>query len=116
MKFFLGLKKVTKVIFYTVKEVCEAISFEMKERTLRSWISKIEERTAFRFTRKINMEFPHYVYGKPVPQLLLDEDEIRLLKKLYEERQNGASLLATIDRLFLLPEDYAQRYPEWQRG
>lgn len=100
--------------YYKISEVCTLLN--IKERTLRSWISKIEERTAFRFTRKINMANPHYVYGKPVPQLLLDEDEIRLLKKLYEQRQNGASLLETIDRLFLLPEDYAQRYPECQRG
>ncbi|MBP2098050.1 hypothetical protein [Enterococcus rivorum] len=102
--------------YFSIKEVCGLISVEMKERTLRSWITKIEERTAFRFTRKINMANPHYVYGKPLQQLLLDEDEIRLLKKLYEERQDGASLLETIDRLFLLSKDYTKLYPECQRG
>ncbi|OJG99506.1 hypothetical protein RV18_GL001574 [Enterococcus termitis] len=88
----------------------------MKERTLRSWIVKIEERTEFRFTRKIDMKNPHYVYGNPVPQLMLDEDEVKLLEKLNENRKQGANLSEMIDRLFLLPEDYNQRYPVDKRG
>ncbi len=100
--------------YLTITEVCNQLS--VKERTVRSWISKIEERTAFRFTRKINMSNPHYVYGKPVPQLMLDADEVKLLEKLTDNRSQGANLSEMIDRLFLLPEDYNQRYPVDKRG
>ncbi|GGC94828.1 hypothetical protein [Enterococcus wangshanyuanii] len=100
--------------YFTIPEVCEQLS--VKERTIRSWINKIEERTEFRFTRKINMSNPRYLYGNPVPQLMLDEDEVKLLEKLADNRRQGANLSEMIDRLFLLPEDYNQRYPVDKRG
>ncbi|MTD40089.1 hypothetical protein GIX45_16020 [Erwinia sp. CPCC 100877] len=100
--------------YSTIPEICEMLC--VKERTLRSWINKVEERTEFRFTRKINMENPHYIYGNPVPQLMLDEDEVNLLEKLAEKRRQGANLSEMIDRLFLLSEDYIQRYPVDKRG
>ncbi|WP_348922157.1 hypothetical protein [Enterococcus rotai] len=62
------------------------------------------------------MSNPHYVYGKPVPQLMLDADEVKLLEKLTDNRSQGANLSEMIDRLFLLPEDYNQRYPVDKRG
>ncbi|MBP1047124.1 hypothetical protein I6N96_12655 [Enterococcus sp. BWM-S5] len=102
------------MIYYSINEVCDQLL--VKERTLRSWITKIEQRTAFRFTRKINMENPHYVQGNPVPQLSLDEEEIGLLKELKMNRQQGANLSEMIDRLFLLPEDYDKRYPTQLRA
>lgn len=102
------------LIYYSINEVCNQLS--IKERTLRSWITKIEQRTEFRFTRKIKMDNPHYAFGNPVKQLMLDDDEVDLLSKLNEERMQGASLSETIDRLFLLPEDYAQKYPAESRG
>lgn len=102
------------MVRYTVTEVCTHLS--IKERTLRSWIQKIEQRTAFQFNRKINMSNPRYLYGKPVPQILLDDGDVQLLEKLCTARMEGANLSEMIDRLFLLHEDYEQKYPLEQRG
>ncbi|MGC6769523.1 hypothetical protein [Enterococcus sp. LJL51] len=100
--------------YYTIKEICKKL--RIKERTLRSWIKKIEERTEFRFSRKINMRNPHFIHGNPVPQLMFDDDDFYLLEELHSNRQQEANLTEAIDRLFLLEEDYNKRYPLSNRG
>ncbi|MBS7576964.1 MULTISPECIES: hypothetical protein [unclassified Enterococcus] len=96
---------------YTVEEVCEIISPDLKLRTLYDWIRKIENQTQFRFTKKINMANPYYVRGQPQKVYLLDDVEIDLLARLYTFRINGENLTKAIDSIFLLEDDFNRKYP-----
>ncbi|HJG02587.1 MAG TPA: helix-turn-helix domain-containing protein [Enterococcus hirae] len=95
--------------YYKTQEVAELL--DVSPRMVRDWIYKIEKRTDFRFSRKIDMKTPWYVNGEPRPQLFLSGSDVELLQKIKEFQEEGFSVLLAIDKIFLLPEDFEKMYP-----
>lgn len=91
--------------YYRVKTAAKLIDPDFSSRTLYSWIAKIEKRTKYRFLRKTILR-----NGILVDQLLLTEEDIQLLKKLYRLRnKERKDLTAAIFTTFLSPEELSER-------
>lgn len=92
--------------YYRVRTAAKLIDSMFSSRTLYSWIAKIEKRTSYRFLRKDILR-----NGIPVSQILLIEEDILLLKKLYRLRnQERKELTPAIFATFLSPEELAKQF------
>lgn len=91
--------------YYRVKTAAKLIDPSFSARTLYSWIAKVEKRTTYLFLRKSILR-----NGIPVVQILLKEEDIQLLKKLYSLRnKEKKDLTAAIFATFLSPEELDER-------
>lgn len=90
--------------YYRVRTAAGLIDPDFSARTLYSWIGKIEKRTKYQFLRKDILR-----NGIPVTQILLTEEDIQLLKKLFRLRnEEKEELTAAIFATFLSPEEFKE--------
>ena len=92
--------------YYRVKTAAKLIDPNFSARTLYSWIAKVEKRTTYHFLRKSILR-----NGILVDQILLTEEDIQLLKKLYSLRnKEKKELTAAIFATFLPTEELEERF------
>ena len=91
--------------YYRVRTAATLIDSDFSSRTLYSWITKIEKRTKYCFLRKDVLR-----NGIRMVQILLTEEDIQLLKKLYRLRyEDKKDLTTAIFITFLSPEEIVER-------
>lgn len=101
--------------FYTRTEARKMINEDLKFYTLNSWIEKIVAWTDYNFEVAVPTSENAWSYrnGQPVKRLVLTEDDIELMKRLYDLKVVKGKLLPyAIAHTFLSEGDLEK----WENG
>ncbi|MDR2833366.1 MAG: hypothetical protein LBV67_06605 [Streptococcaceae bacterium] len=92
--------------YYTVSQALVVFNRSITKRTLYEWLKKIETYTNWQFDKKINKDNLSFVGGRARKVMFLNEVDIQMLQKLYDEvRVKNVDLTKAIYELFLSPDE-----------